>query len=95
MRASDTWQNADGVRCCTIEGKGDEVFVQVDDLAKFIQNIDPAAVEPEKRAAIVEFRKRSAVMPPAVAHRAAVALLESFGAELPEDFRTLRPREVR
>jgi hypothetical protein len=95
MKPSLEWVNEDGVRCMRLPDVED-VFFDVNDLAKLCLGFDPAEVpEGWRRDALLRFQAAASIVQPAVQHRLAVALLEELGSTLPEDFKTLRPKLVK
>lgn len=81
-----------GIRMVQLEKDG-EPFVVQDDFAKFIAQLPNEKIQdPAKRSEHAEFVRSFPTLPPAIAYRAAVAIL---GEAIPEDFRTMRPRRVK
>lgn len=83
------WVSPEGLRCAEVDEPGLEGKTMVDmrDLAKFLVSLDASSSrDPAKREAILRFQREVALLEPAAAHRSAVALLESLGADLDPAF---------
>lgn len=83
------WVSPKGIRCAEVDEPGLEGQTMVDmrDLAKFLASLDASSCRnPAARDALLRFQRDVTVLAPAAAHRAAVKLLESLGAELGPDF---------
>ena len=63
-------------------------YVPMADLAKFLCSIDPSLCSnPDARFLLQQFQRDVGVLGAGAAHRRAIKLLESLGAELPAAFR--------
>lgn len=84
------WVAPSGVRCIEVSDPelAGETMIDFRDLTKWLLALDLRQCEDlEKRELIAAFQREAHGLEPAVAHRRAVALLESFGAVIPESFR--------
>ena len=91
------WTRPDGVRMARVEidGQEEDCFL-AEDLPQFICSLPLEEIDDRaKREAIAAYRARASALAPAVAYREAIALIESFGGKVPEEFRTLKPRPVK
>ena len=87
LKPTRQWVSPDGIRCAEVSNPelAGETMVDARDLAKFLLTLDTSTcADPEKRFALQRFQREATMLEPAAAHRRAIELLESFGAEVPD-----------
>lgn len=93
MKAVREWVDEYGIT--HVELENGETCVPVDELPKFLDRMDARLVPNAESRAMLKMFQATKFMPLAARLRGAKALLESLGAELPENFLQPRPRLVR
>ena len=81
------WVSPEGIRCAEVSNPelAGETMIDARDLAKFLLSIDTSlCADPEKRFTLQRFQREATMLEPAAAHRRAIELLESFGADVPD-----------
>lgn len=83
------WTDENGVRK-TLDQRG-EVWTHLHDIAKWLCSIDPDHCKARGATDRVRaFQAEAPLLSEAERYRRAILLIESFGARLPEEYRTMR-----